>query len=143
MDIQRAVASYVCSRLSASLFVLYSCHVLRGDEKTIKKFTIGVQQKRLMEVIRARDPSKVYVWSSEAPAQNEAKVVSIRAFEQNLSREEPKFGNRLTVQALVRFDTMQVRLPGYTSCIAPVMTERDCDAETRCLHQKRSASPVG
>lgn len=93
MDIQRAVAA--------------------GDEKTIKKFTVGAQQKRLMDLVRARDPSKVYVWSSEAPAQNEAKVVSLRSFEQNLSREPPKFGNRLTVQALVRFETMQ-KLEVYT-----------------------------
>ncbi|THH27886.1 hypothetical protein EUX98_g6288 [Antrodiella citrinella] len=84
-----------------------------GDEQTIKKLTIGVHQKRLMDIVRARDPSKVYIWSSEAPAQNEAKVVSLRAFEQNMSRETPKFGNRLTVQALVRFETVQ-KLDVYT-----------------------------
>ncbi|KAH8087145.1 hypothetical protein BXZ70DRAFT_541366 [Cristinia sonorae] len=93
LDIQRAVAS--------------------GDEKTIKKFTVGAHQKRLIDIVRARDPSRVYVWSSEAPAQNEAKVVSIRAFEQHMGQVPPSFGNRLTVQALVRFETMQ-KLEVYT-----------------------------
>lgn len=36
-------------------------------------------------------------------------IVSIRAIEGHLGRGGPKMGNRLVIQALIRFDTMQVR----------------------------------
>ncbi|TCD67407.1 hypothetical protein EIP91_012379 [Steccherinum ochraceum] len=107
-----------------------------GDEKTIKKLSIGAHHKRLIDLVRARDPAKIYAWSSDAPAQNNAKVVSIRAFEQNMSREPPKYGNRLTVQALVRFDTLQ-KLDVYSKHGRPLLSPEPKRVVEYLIFQKR------
>lgn len=93
-------------RTAYSTYVTLQHALAAGDEKTVKKFAVGAQHRKWMEVLRKRDAGKVYVWQGEETG--EGKVVSVRAFEQNLGKEEPKFGNRLTVQMLVRFDSKQV-----------------------------------
>ena len=80
------------------------------DDKAIKKLTQVDYQSHLMKLRRAQDPSHVYVWSLQ-PESSSCKVVSIRAPPTNLSAQPPKFGNRLMVQALVQFETMQVSAP--------------------------------
>lgn len=83
-----------------------------GDERTIKKFTVAQYNDFIMKRLRSQNPSYVYVWKYHG--ENESpKVVSIRAEEVNMSRQPIKFGNRLLVQACVKFDTMQVRIPLY------------------------------
>ncbi|KAI0069693.1 hypothetical protein K474DRAFT_1714011 [Panus rudis PR-1116 ss-1] len=80
--------------------------VAAGDEKTIKKYTVDVYRTRALQLARGRNPSHVYVWNFHGE-NSPCKVVSIRCTEANLSAEPPKIGNRLLVQALVKFDTNQ------------------------------------
>ncbi|KAI0792478.1 hypothetical protein C8Q75DRAFT_890002 [Abortiporus biennis] len=77
-----------------------------GDEKTLKKYAVAAYKEHLSKVLKARDPSKVYFWKFHGES-SPTKVVSLRAVEANMGSEEPKFGNRLLIQALVKFDTLQ------------------------------------
>lgn len=76
------------------------------DSKAVKKLTTEAYQTHLLERLQKQNPSLRYRWTLHG--QNEpCKVVSIRAAEINLSRTPPKFGNRLVVQACVKFDSNQ------------------------------------
>lgn len=77
--------------------------------KALKKLTISDYQELLLERVRQRNPSHVYVWTYHGESKP-SKVVSIRAEEVNLSSSPLTYGNRLLVQACVKFETMQVRL---------------------------------
>ncbi|KAJ3480764.1 hypothetical protein NLI96_g8121 [Meripilus lineatus] len=80
--------------------------IASGDDKTIKRLTAADYQSQQLKFIRGQDSSKVYVWKFHGE-KKPCKVVSIRAVQAHLGSEEPKIGNRLLVQALVKFDTMQ------------------------------------
>ena len=77
--------------------------------KALKKLTISDYQALLLERLRQQNPSYVYVWKYHGESKP-SKVVSIRAEEVNLSSVPLKYGNRLVVQACVKFETMQVCL---------------------------------
>ena len=47
--------------------------------------------------------------SESTPASSPATIVSIRAAEIYFAEQDPKMGNRLVIQALVKYDTTQVR----------------------------------
>lgn len=49
--------------------------------------------------------------SESTPVVSPVTIVSIRAAEIYLAEQDPKVGNRLVIQALVKFDTTQVRPP--------------------------------
>ena len=77
------------------------------DDKTIKRLTCGEQQLEYMKLLRSQDPRVTTVWKFHGE-RRPCKVVSIRALDQYFASQPPRFGNRLAVQALVRFDTLQV-----------------------------------
>ncbi|KAK7685984.1 hypothetical protein QCA50_010794 [Cerrena zonata] len=82
--------------------------VATGDEKLIKKYTSDVYRNRLLKMLQSRDHRAIFRWQYHGSNDKEpCRVVSLRAIEANLSMEDPKFGNRLLVQALVKFDTNQ------------------------------------
>lgn len=75
--------------------------------KAVKKFTASQYETHLAKLIRARNSSRVYTWDlvkEETPCT----VVSIRALPAHLGIAPPRFGNRLLIQVLVKFDTLQV-----------------------------------
>lgn len=87
--------------------IIDSDNLCSRDEKTLKKLTGGNYASHMMTLLRAQDRSRVYVWNlikEETPC----KVLSIRAPVAYYAPDEPKIGNRLLVQALVKFDTLQV-----------------------------------
>ena len=63
-----------------------------------------------------------------------SKVVSIRAIQAHLGNEDPKFGNRLLIQALVKFDTLQVRFP-----LPPALTYLTRVMKSLQIYNKRGA----
>ena len=65
--------------------------------------------------VRQKNPNYVYVWKLHSEI-NPAKVVSIRAEPVNQTTSPITFGNRLLVQACVKFETMQVRLVFFMCC---------------------------
>jgi mitochondrial protein MBA1 len=76
----------------------------------VKKFTVNDYQTDLLKRIRSQNRDLVYVWKYHGE-NTSPKVISIRAVEVNLTRQPLKYGNRLVVQALVKFDTLQVSTP--------------------------------
>ena len=67
-------------------------------------------------MIQGRDPNVTFRWQHHGSNDKEqCRVVSLRAIEANLSMDDPKFGNRLLVQALVKFDTNQVHT--FLTCL--------------------------
>ena len=85
-----------------------SCRHSR-DEKAIKSLTAGEQQLAYTRLIRSQDPRYVNVWKFHGE-RTPCRVVSIRALEAYYGVKAPRMGSRLVIQALVRFDTLQVRL---------------------------------
>ena len=91
------------------LFLAAEDDIYSGDEKALKRLTISDYQELLIKRLRQQNPSYVYVWKYHGESKP-GKVVSIRAEEVNMSSAPLKFGNRLLVQACVKFETMQVRI---------------------------------
>lgn len=83
--------------------------LFRRDEKTIKALTGGQQQLEYIKLIRSQDPRYVNVWKFHGE-RTPCRVVSIRALEAYYGVQAPRMGSRLAVQAVVRFDTLQVCL---------------------------------
>jgi len=61
--------------------------------------------------------------SESTPAVSPVTIVSIRAAEIYLAEQDPKVGNRLVIQALVKFDTTQV---GLRSIIVAALASDQC-----------------
>jgi len=78
-----------------------------GDVKTIKNFTTNPYTSHLQTLLKSRtSPNQRFKWTSHSEV-TPPQIVSIRAIEGHLGRGGPKLGNRLVIQALIRFDTMQ------------------------------------
>ena len=71
--------------------------------------TPGRQQLEYARMIRSQDTRYVNVWKFHGE-RKPCKVVSIRANEAYYGSQAPRMGSRLAIQALVRFDTLQVRI---------------------------------
>lgn len=86
------------------------------DEKTIKTLAGGEQQRTYIKLVRSQDPRYVNVWKFHGE-RKPCRVVSIRAMEAYYGVKAPRIGSRLAVQAVVRFDTLQVSgcTPHHTS----------------------------
>lgn len=76
------------------------------DEKVIKELTTEAYQNAMIRLKRSQNPNYKYIWRLHREV-SPARILSIRASEANLAREDPKFGNRMLVHALVRIDTEQ------------------------------------
>ena len=85
------------------------------DEKTIKFLSAGAQQREFTKLIRSQDPRFINVWKFHGE-RNPSRVVSIRALDAYYGAKPPRMGSRLAIQAVVRFDTMQVRIPLPYQC---------------------------
>ncbi|KAI0355970.1 hypothetical protein OH77DRAFT_1453637 [Trametes cingulata] len=80
--------------------------VAARDENTVKSLTVGEQRAAYMKLIRSQNPNYYNVWKFHGE-RTPCRVVSIRAAEANYELKAPRFGSRLVVQAVVRFDTIQ------------------------------------
>ena len=75
----------------------------------MKRLTTHTHQDTALRLLKKfNNPSLKYIWRFHREV-TPTRVVSIRVSEGYLAPEEPKFGNRMMVHALVRFDTEQVR----------------------------------
>lgn len=79
----------------------------RNDQKVVKKYAVQGYRDTLLKRISSRDKEKHYVWRLHGENKPCA-VLSIRAFFGHMGSSPPTFGNRLVIQALVKFDTNQV-----------------------------------
>ncbi|KAI0346437.1 hypothetical protein BDW22DRAFT_1461811 [Trametopsis cervina] len=77
-----------------------------NDQKVVKKYAVQGYRDTLLKRISSRDKEKHYVWRLHGENKPCA-VLSIRAFFGHMGSSPPTFGNRLVIQALVKFDTNQ------------------------------------
>ncbi|KAG5646721.1 hypothetical protein DXG03_002403 [Asterophora parasitica] len=78
----------------------------RGDDQTIRELSTATYQDHMMGLRKKQKSNYTYLWRFHKEV-TPARVLSIRATEGYLATEEPKFGNRMMVHALIRFDTEQ------------------------------------
>lgn len=95
-----------------SLFTILSAaqytETLRQDDKGVKRLTASSYLETITGLLKRRqNPSLTYIWRFHKEV-TPTRVLSIRATEGYLGTEDPKFGNRMMMHALVRFDTEQV-----------------------------------
>lgn len=103
-QLNQAVAEYV---LLTPLSFLVSIQHCSRDDKLIKTLSIEDMQKHYLKLSRTQDLSRIFVWKFHGE-RRPCRVVSIRAVPVHQGQEVPNNGSRLLVQALVRFDTLQV-----------------------------------
>jgi len=97
------------------------------DDKEILKWTTYAYHKQSLELAKTlkskyRDAKAIWELRREV---NPTQVLSLRITEGYLAPENPRFGNRLLIHALVKFDTEQVRYTGHTFVYAILMTLED------------------
>ncbi|PFH50635.1 hypothetical protein AMATHDRAFT_60777 [Amanita thiersii Skay4041] len=81
--------------------------IAQHDEKQVKRLTASNYQDNTLHILRKnQNPSHTYIWRFHREV-TPTKVLSIRSTEGYLGIEEPKFGNRMMVHALLKFDTEQ------------------------------------
>ncbi|KAG6837088.1 hypothetical protein H0H93_014980 [Arthromyces matolae] len=84
-----------------------------GDDQAIKRLTTHTYQDHMLKLRKKQQQRSKYLWHFHKEV-SPARVLSIRANQGYLATDEPKFGNRMMVHALVRIDTEQV---GFGGCL--------------------------
>ncbi|KAG6810764.1 hypothetical protein H0H92_010446 [Tricholoma furcatifolium] len=111
----------------------------RGDDKTLKSLATDTYQDEVIRLRKKQNSSWKYIWNFHKEV-TPARVVSIRASQGYLATEDPKFGNRMMVHALVRLDTEQ-SLEIYNNHGLPMHTPAE-DAGVPAQRARVPAKPV-
>lgn len=106
LQLNAAIAKYIS--LPPIIALLVTTRV-RNDLKEIKRLAADSFLTETLAAQKKRSSAHTYVWRFHREVKP-TQIVSLRATEGYLSPEDPKFGNRLMVHALVKFDTEQVSL---------------------------------
>jgi len=107
-DLCTAIAKCVSISITKHVIGVMRLVYLRNNLKEIKRLTTD---SFASETLAAQKKHKVdcsYFWRLHREI-NPTQVVSLRSTDGYLASEAPKFGNRLMVHALVKFDTEQVQ----------------------------------
>lgn len=70
--------------------------------------------------MKKNQPGVKYIWRFHREL-SPTRVISIRASEGYLAAEDPKFGNRMMIHALVRIDSEQVRSSPSSRCLVTLI----------------------
>ncbi|KAF6745364.1 hypothetical protein DFP72DRAFT_925997 [Ephemerocybe angulata] len=81
-------------------------NVAKGDSKAVKTLTAADYQTELLRRLKKQPANFTFRWNFEREV-SPTQIVSLRAAQYHMGREDPKFGNRYLVHALVKFDTEQ------------------------------------
>ena len=100
--------AFTVSKLTFSRSHRLTC-IVRQHVKTVKKLSTHTYQDQLMRLMKKNQPGFKYIWRFHREL-SPTRVISIRGTEGYLAVEDPKFGNRMMVHALVRIDSEQVCL---------------------------------
>ncbi|KAF8635415.1 hypothetical protein AX15_000409 [Amanita polypyramis BW_CC] len=94
-------------KLALSTYKDLNVAVAQQDDKQIKRLTAASHQDNVLRMLKkTQNPSHTYIWRFHREV-SPTKVLSIRGTEGHLGAEDPKFGNRMLVHALLKFDTEQ------------------------------------
>ena len=101
----------------------------------IKELSVGDMRTHYLQIVRKQDPSRIYKWHLLGE-RTPCRILSIRTVPANMGQAVPGSGSRLLTQALVRFDTLQVRLPLPSSkCLCIILV-----ADSGGIFETRHAS---
>ena len=102
----------------------------RQDDRQIKRLTASTYKDDVLRTLRKnQNHAHTCIWRFHREI-SPTQVLSIRGTEGHLGEEPPKFGNRMMVHALVKFDTEQVSVP--LLCSLPLFTLVCCRV-SRCI----------
>lgn len=82
--------------------------LLRRNHQLVKRAATYRYQEAVLRTMKKSSPHLTYLWRFHKEV-TPTRLLSIRATEGHLGIESPKFGNRMMVHALFKFDTEQVR----------------------------------
>jgi protein MBA1 len=113
MHMNDAIAKFVIYMLSTFFLVFSLLHPSsRRNEKDLIKITTFSYQKHALEMLKTyktKLANTSLFWQMHREYEP-TRILSLRVIQGHLGDEEPRFGNRLMVHALLKFDTEQVRL---------------------------------
>ncbi|KAG6817117.1 hypothetical protein H0H87_012638 [Tephrocybe sp. NHM501043] len=78
----------------------------QGDDAGLRSFSTDSYQDQILHLRKKQKPGYKFFWTYHREV-TPARVLSIRATQGYLATDDPKFGNRMMVHALVRLDTEQ------------------------------------
>ena len=114
MHMNDAIARFVIFVISNFLLVFFIVRVLPSSrsEKDLRKITTFSYQKHVLEMLKTsktKHPNARLFWQMHSEYEP-TRILSLRVTQGHLGNEEPRFGNRLMIHALLKFDTEQVWL---------------------------------
>ncbi|KAF8644921.1 hypothetical protein AX16_008203 [Volvariella volvacea WC 439] len=81
--------------------------IAHEDSRVVKSLTTSTYHDHVLKLLKkSHNPALTKIWRFHKEV-TPTRVISIRSTEGYLANEEPKFGNRMMVHALVKFDTEQ------------------------------------
>jgi len=113
MHMNDAIAKFVICIFSTFFFFVFSLSTsCRRNEKDLIKFTTSSYQKSALELLKnykTKHANTSLFWQMHREYEP-TRILSLRVIQGHLGDKEPRFGNRLMIHALLKFDTEQVRL---------------------------------
>jgi len=95
--------------MALDLYILMNDAIANRNEKDLRKFTTSSYQKHVLEMLKtskSKHPNTRLFWQLHREYQP-SRILSLRVTQGHLGDEEPRFGNRLMIHALLKFDTEQ------------------------------------
>ena len=112
LRVNDATAKFVISMFSTFFLVFSMSTSSRRNEKELIKMTTSSYQKQALELLKTyktKHANTTLFWQMHREYEP-TRILSLRVVQGHLGDEEPRFGNRLMIHALLKFDTEQVRL---------------------------------
>lgn len=112
MHMNDAIAKFVICMFSTFFSCILIVYILRRNEKDLIKITTFSYQKHALELLKnykSKHANTSLFWQMHREYEP-TRILSLRVIQGHLGDEEPRFGNRLMVHALLKFDTEQVWL---------------------------------
>ncbi|KAF8800612.1 hypothetical protein BYT27DRAFT_7116937 [Phlegmacium glaucopus] len=95
--------------MALAFYVLMNDSLASRSEKDLRKITTFSYQKHVLEMLRtskSKHPDARLFWELHREYEP-TRILSLRVTQGHLGDEEPRFGNRLMIHALLKFDTEQ------------------------------------
>ncbi|KAF9450304.1 hypothetical protein P691DRAFT_810616 [Macrolepiota fuliginosa MF-IS2] len=93
-------------KIALDTYLQLNTAMAKNDSKEIKRLASNSFLTDVLAAQKKRSSAYTYFWRFHREV-NPTQIVSLRVTEGYLAPDDPKFGNRLMVQALVKFDTEQ------------------------------------
>jgi len=96
-------------QMALDLYMHMNDAMAKRNEKDLKKITTFSYQKHVLEVLKTsktKHANTSFFWQMHREYEP-TRILSLRVIQGHLGDEEPRFGNRLMIHALLKFDTEQ------------------------------------